>query len=172
MIRKPYCSRFSLHKFVHTIQHLKGKHVGAVGAQICEWKKYFGTVHCALCRWWYVGVKKVGGPFFIQWPRSLCITWWRLLPLLLGKQYLKGKHLGAVGAQIREQKNIFQDTVHCAGGGMLAWKKLVVPFLSNGLAASASRDGGCCHCCWENNLIEVSHGLPLMFPTTAAPKRY
>ena len=42
--------------------------------------------HCALCRWWYVGVKKVGGPFFIQWPRSLCITWWRLLPLLLGKQ--------------------------------------------------------------------------------------
>ena len=45
-------------------------------------------------------------------------------------------------------------------------------FLSNGLAASASRDGGCCHCCWENNLIEVSHGLPLMFPTTAAPKRY
>ena len=26
-----------------------------------------------------------------------------------------------------------------------------VPFLSNGLAASASHDGSCCHCCWENN---------------------
>ena len=46
-------------------------------------------------------------------------------------------------------------------------------FLTNGLAASRSRDRGCCHHrpaaarCWENNLIEVSHGLPLMFPTAA-----
>ena len=48
--------------------------------------KHIISGHWPLCRWWYVGVKKVGGPFFIQWPCSLCITWWRLLPLLLGKQ--------------------------------------------------------------------------------------
>ena len=40
--------------------------------------------HCALCS--MLAWKKLVVPFFIQWPRSLCITWWRLLPLLLGKQ--------------------------------------------------------------------------------------
>jgi hypothetical protein len=124
------------------------------------WVKLILSQHCALSRWWSLFLSN-GLAASASCDGGYCHC-------CFSSQYLKGKHIGHHRYPFKQ----FHNTVHCAGGGMLAWKKLVVPFLSNGLTASASRDRGCCHWCWENNLIEVSHGLPLMFPTTAAPRRY